>query len=126
MLTNIFKESLGLQEVNKSVVEQRIDEGSYFPLEGVSGGLVIAWDSLKLKKIDKFIGAFSVSIIFSDQSCRFDWMLLGVYGPTIASKPHDFWDEIFQIRSRWSDPWIVNNVIRFIAEKRICLGNYNM
>lgn len=69
-------------------------------MEGASGGIIIAWDMLKLKKMDKFIRIFSVSTNFSSQSSGFDWMLSKVYGPTIASNRKEFWEELHRMHSR--------------------------
>lgn len=65
-----------------SVSNPRIDEWFFLLASGISGGILIARDSLLLSKKDAFIRLFSVSIIFSIIESGWDWMLIGVCGPT--------------------------------------------
>lgn len=50
-------------------------------VKGSSKSILIAWDSLLFKKLDEFVGNFSVSIFFTILESEFEWMLSGVYGP---------------------------------------------
>lgn len=67
------------------------------PAIGVSGGLLLLWNPLVLRKVDELIGCFSISVQFVEISSGFEWMFTGVYGSCSAYSCHLFWDELFDI-----------------------------
>lgn len=87
---------------------------------GTSRGILLAWDSIEIRKVDEWIRSYSVSIKVVELSSRFEWVLTGVYGPC---KPHlrsEFWNELISIKLRWGGPRVVGgdfNVIRFTYKK---------
>ena len=58
----------------------RNKEWAAFPASGASGGILIIWDSNKLRSEEVVIGSFSISVKFALDGCRPLW-LSAVYGP---------------------------------------------
>lgn len=49
------------------------------------------------------------------------WLFTGVYSPPSTSNREEFWNELNEIKERWSGPWVVGgdfNVIGFVNKKR--------
>lgn len=119
MLQETKKDTM-LQKLVKSSMGPKFSEWCVFPTIGTSGGILIAWDPLEVRKVDEIMGNFSLSIRLIKESSGFEWLLIGVYGPCRPQFWSNFWDELQTIRSQWLEPWIVGgdfNVIRFTHEK---------
>ncbi|RVW82994.1 Transposon TX1 uncharacterized 149 kDa protein [Vitis vinifera] len=63
---------------------------------GASSGILIIWDSKKLRSEEVVIGSFSVSVKFALDGCRPLW-IFAVYGPNNPSLRKDFWVELLDI-----------------------------
>lgn len=83
-----------------------------------AGGILVAWNPLEVGKVDEIVGNFSISICLVDISSGFDWLIIGIYGPSTLQNQSDFWEELYCIR-RWPGPWIVGGA--FIVIKKIVL-----
>ena len=66
------------------------------PACGALGGILIIWDSKKLRSEEVVIGSFSVSVKFALDGCGPLWKS-AVYGPNSPSLRKDFWVELFDI-----------------------------
>ena len=88
------------QEVKKEIVDRRFvgsiwrsrfKEWILLPLVGSSGGILLVWDSRRLKVTENLIGDFSVSIRVKMENLE-DWWFSGIYGPPSAYSRGEFWD----------------------------------
>ena len=89
------------------------------PASGASGGILIIWDSKKLRREEIVLGSFSISIKFALDRCESLW-LSAVYGPNNSTLRKDFWVELSDIVGFSSPRWCVGgdfNVIRKSSEK---------
>ncbi|KAK1283076.1 hypothetical protein QJS10_CPB21g01093 [Acorus calamus] len=87
---------------------------------GASGGILLAWDDIRWKKIDVKVGGFSVSVILEDLSFARCWMWTGVYGPVADEAREALWQELSLIRGTWDFPWVLMgdfNVTRFVEDR---------
>ena len=89
------------------------------PASGASGGILIIWDSKKLRREEVVLGSFSVSIKFALDGCESLW-LSAVYGLNNLALRKDFWVELSDIVGLSYSRWCVGgdfNVIRRSSEK---------
>ncbi|KAJ9680326.1 hypothetical protein PVL29_019595 [Vitis rotundifolia] len=102
-----------------SVWMVRNKEWAVLPACGASGGILIIWDSKKLRSEETVIGSFSVSIKFTLDGCGPLW-ISAVYGPNSPSLRKDFWVELVDLFGLSFPLWCVGgdfNVIRRSSEK---------
>ena len=90
-----------LQEVRRSFVDirfvgsiwsSRFKEWIFLPVIGSAKGILVVWDSRKVRVLNKLIGSFSVSIEIPREESS--WCFLGVYGPCQQGERGAFWDEL--------------------------------
>ncbi|RVW75035.1 hypothetical protein CK203_053703 [Vitis vinifera] len=79
-----------------SVWSARNKEWAALPASGASGGILIIWDSKKLRREEVVLGSFSVSIKFAIDGRESLW-LSAVYGPNNSALRKDFWVELSDI-----------------------------
>ena len=82
-------------------------------------GILIIWDSKKLRSEEVVIGSFSVLVKFTLDGCELLW-LSAVYGPNNTVLRRDFWVELSDIFGLSSLCWCVGgdfNVTRRSLEK---------
>ena len=77
---------------------------------GASGGILIIWDSKKLRSEEVVIGSFSVSVKFALDGCRSLW-LSAVYGPNNPELRKDFWVELSDIFGLSFSCWCVGAIL---------------
>lgn len=118
-----------LQETKKDSINNRLvkwtmgallSKWCVIPSCGLIGAILCAWNPCKVCKVKEIIGNFSISIILKDIALGCEWMLTRVYGPTNTTNRDAFWEELLEVRERWSVPWVVGgnfNVIRFVHKK---------
>ncbi|RVX11275.1 LINE-1 retrotransposable element ORF2 protein [Vitis vinifera] len=102
-----------------SVWSVRNKDWAALPASGASGGILIIWDSKKLRREEVVLGSFSVSIKFAMDECESLW-LSAVYGPNNSALRKDFWVELSDIAGLSHPRWCVGgdfNVIRRSSEK---------
>ena len=73
----------------ESVWTTRNKDWAALPASGASGGILIIWDSKKLRREEVVLGSFSVSIKFALDGCEPFW-LSAVYGPNNSALRKDF------------------------------------
>ena len=86
------------------------------PTCGASSGILIIWDSKKLRNEEVVIGSFSVSVKFVLDGYRPLW-LFAVYGPNSPSLRKDFWVELYGLTFPLCCVGGDFNVIRRSSEK---------
>ncbi|RVX21695.1 Transposon TX1 uncharacterized 149 kDa protein [Vitis vinifera] len=89
------------------------------PASGASSGILIIWDSNKLRSEEVVIGSFSISVKFALDGCGPLWLTV-VYGPNSLSLRKDFWVELLDIFGISFPLWCIGgdfNVIRRSSEK---------
>ena len=102
-----------------SVWKGRSMEWAALPACGASGGIVIMWDSNKLKCTKKVLGSFSVTVKLNSGEEGSFW-LTSVYGPNKPLWRKYFWLELQDLYGLTFPMWCVRgdfNVIRRISEK---------
>ncbi|KAK1303617.1 hypothetical protein QJS10_CPB11g00821 [Acorus calamus] len=90
------------------------------PSVGMSGGIVVAWNASRWKKIDAQILNYSVSVILEDLNSHWRWVLSGVYGPNADAERESFWQELSGVKAGWNLPWCLMgdfNITRFIEDR---------
>lgn len=65
----------------------------FLGLSGVSGGVLVMWDTRVLEMKEVSIGVFSIAISFKNCEDGFQWMFTGVYGPNSDDSRVGLWDE---------------------------------
>ncbi|RVW63565.1 hypothetical protein CK203_062462 [Vitis vinifera] len=107
------------QKVCSSVWSVRNKEWAILPACGASGGILIIWDSKKMRGEEVVIGSFSVSVRFLLDGSGPLW-LSAVYGPNNPSIRKEFWVEMLDLFGLTYPSWCVGgdfNVIRRRSEK---------
>ena len=111
-----------IQETKKTECDRRFvgsvwiarnKDWAALPMSG-AGGILIIWDSKKLRREEVVLDSFSVSIKFALDGCESLW-LSAVYGPNNSVLRMDFWVELSDIFGLSSPCWCVGgdfNVIR--------------
>ena len=102
-----------------SVWTVRNKEWAALPAYGASGGILIIWDSKKLRSEEVVIGSFSISVKFALDGCEPLWLTV-VYGPNSSSLRKDFWVELLDIFGISFPLWCISgdfNVIRRSSKK---------
>lgn len=82
----------------RSFVGMELSEWRVVPAIGTTRGILIAWNPIYVCKVDENLGNFSVSLHLKDLSLGVDWLILGVYGPSVAKNHMEFWEELSAIR----------------------------
>ena len=88
-------------------------------------GILMMWDSRRVKVTDNLIGDFSVSICLQMDNLG-EWWFSGIYGPPSVSSRNEFWDKLVVLSEICGEKWCLGgdfNVVRNIAEKRNSLSN---
>ena len=85
-------------------------EWATLPACGASGGILIIWDSKKLRSEEVVIGSFSVSVKFALDGCRPLWLSV-VYGPNNPELRKDFWVELSDIFGLSFSCWCVGAIL---------------
>ncbi|KAG9441971.1 hypothetical protein H6P81_017825 [Aristolochia fimbriata] len=86
--------------------------------EGTAGGILMVWDS-NLLELEEERAQHCIGVKFKDRENATTWSLGGVYGPCTYRERQTFWEELGDLLSRWSVPWLLAgdfNAIRFRAE----------
>lgn len=105
-----------IQETKKELVDDSLIRsiwGSnrcdyvFLPSEGASGGIIVMWKEGILIMEDYLIGAFSVSIKFPNVADNFVWVFTSVYGASDSGYYNQFWQELWDIRILFEDPWLI-------------------
>ena len=86
---------------------------------GLSGGIILMWDTRVLEKVEEVVGRFSVSCRFKEVS-GFVWGFTGVYGPQGDIERRMTWEELTGVYT-WRDvPWCVGgdfNIVLYPTER---------
>ena len=108
-----------------SIWKSRFKEWLLLPSIGRSEGILLMWDTRRVKVIGNLIGDFSISISMKIENSE-DWSFSGIYGPPFVSSRGLFWDEIVGLSEICGSNWCLGgdfNVVRNIGEKRNSLSN---
>ena len=66
---------------------------------------MLFWDKRTLDLIDRVICVFSILCLFRNLEDGFQWIFIGVYGPTMDNLRENFWEELGAVRGLWIGPW---------------------
>lgn len=66
--------------------------------DGASGSLLVMLDGKVMKKIEKFIGEYTVACSFKSVEDNFMWAFASIYGPNVDNNKH-LWVEIVGVHS---------------------------
>jgi exonuclease III len=108
---------IGLQETKVAVMSQNMIydltgvEFDYFALPAVEarGGILVAWRRSDWVGTDLSCSEFSVTLKLSSRSAQDQWWwwLTVVYGPSVEAGKQAFLDEIREVHSSVSGPWVI-------------------
>ena len=76
-----------------SVWKSRFKEWILLPSVGRSGGILLMWDTRRVKVLQNLVGSFSVSIKMKTDNSE-EWWFSRIYGPPSTSSRGEFWDEL--------------------------------
>lgn len=97
------------------------------PLVGRSGGILVCWDSNKIRVISHFLHRFCVDLIVENKLDNVQWQLTVVYGPVLRHYKQEFWDELNFIRNGNLDVWFLCGDFNAIRKKEKKSGpNFDM
>lgn len=91
-------------KIQKLLLSFGFSSFEFIPAVGKSGGIVLCWKYEINLQVTISNSNLINSLIFSDPS-HTPWMLTSVYGSTIPSLKHAFWNSMFEIDSAWQGPW---------------------
>lgn len=74
------------------------------PYCGSVGGMLLAWNPNTVKKLEELVGSFSISVRMVEISSGFEWIFIGVYGPSSPYNRHLLWEELVDVRGLWMGP----------------------
>lgn len=72
--------------------------------EGVSGGVVILWNSDVVELIESLKGGWTVSCLFKNIEDGFIWSFSRIYGPMEDSSRWELWEELAGVSRVWDVP----------------------
>lgn len=107
------------QHLLLSVLGSAYDKSIVLPAIGTRGGILLAWRGNVCQAIASRVDTFLVSMLFAEQEGR-NWWFTGVYGPQEDNEKVLFLQELRDIRSLCSGPWLVAgdfNLIYQAADK---------
>ncbi|XP_026429782.1 uncharacterized protein LOC113326232 [Papaver somniferum] len=91
---------------------------------GSSGGMLILWDKDMVTITDSLVAEYTISVLCTNKSDNFQWVLTSVYGPTNSVDRSDFWIELDTVCRYWPDlPWCIGgdfNTITKCSAKKNC------
>ncbi|KAF5472902.1 hypothetical protein F2P56_009564 [Juglans regia] len=73
----------------------------YLASIGASGGIVVMWDRRVVKKVEEYIGRYTIVCSFKSVFDNFLWAFAGVYGPNLDADRGFLWDEVAGVYSWW-------------------------
>ena len=81
------------------------------------------WDKREFEKVDFMARRFSVSVVLKGVANGFEWICLGVYGPTDGGLGDVLWAKLDIVRSWWLLAWCLFgdfNIIGYLTERLGC------
>jgi hypothetical protein len=78
------------------------------------------WDRRVVKKVEEWVGCFTVACSFRSMCDEFNWAFAGVYGPNRDNDRLMLWEELRGLMDRWEVTWCMGgdfNAIRFPSER---------
>ena len=72
--------------------------------EGVSGGIVIMWDTRVVQLVSHEESSHTLTCRFRNCGDDFFWVFTGIYGPIKSELREDLWEDLGAIRGVWNDP----------------------
>lgn len=94
----------------------------YGPSEEASGVILLLRNSTLSKKLDVYVGSYSVSTIVRGMCKGVEWVATSIYGPVSSSDLGEFCSKLNTVAGKWNRPWVVGgdfNVIRFSNERKV-------
>jgi exonuclease III len=85
---------------------KRFNKFTFFPSEGASRGLFIAWNGSVLVGNVIYSSKFAITIHFTAQHNAETWKLMNVYGPCQGRDRHDFVDWLNSIQITDDENWL--------------------
>lgn len=92
-----------LQETKKEIMQDRLvrsaigpflSEWFALPTIGTSGGILLARNPKAIKKIDVWMGSFSISLKLEYSSLGVEWLFTSIYDPPVAKSRESLWVEL--------------------------------
>ena len=119
ILQEVKKENVDRQFVG-SIWKSRFKEWLLLPSIRRFRGILMMWDTRRVKVTGNLIGDFSILISMKIENSE-DWWFSGIYGPPFVSSRGSFWDELVGLSEICGSKWCLGgdfNVVRNIGEKR--------
>ncbi|KAK1309581.1 hypothetical protein QJS10_CPA09g01286 [Acorus calamus] len=88
--------------------------------ESTSGGIMLAWNDRRWKKVDEREGHFSISVVCEDTISHWTCIWMGVYGPNMEELLPELWADLQANRACWNFPCCIMgdfNVTRFSSDR---------
>lgn len=83
----------------------------YYPSIGMSGGILLVWNSRSWQLEDFHVGVYSVLALVRDARANCEWVATSVYGLNQSLYRTDFWAELSYASRKWQ-----RNIICFTSE----------
>lgn len=93
------QEKMSMSPIDKKYMGSKLSDWCTLPAIGTLGGILIVWDLMEVQKMDEIMGNYSVSIKLMEVSSGFEWLILGVYGPSRPQHCSEFWNELLSVRT---------------------------
>ena len=108
-----------------SIWTVRNKEWAALPANGASSGILIIWDSNKLRSEEVVLGSFFISVKFALDGCGPLWLTI-VYGPNSPSLKKDFWVELLDIFGISFPLWCIGGDFNVIGRSSEKLGGSSL
>ena len=109
-----------LSKVSKILVSVGFPHFEFVPAQSSVGGLVLAWKSPTDIQII-FSNTNMINCIILPPAPSSLWQLTAVYGLTVYSKKHGFWQALKRIGEAFNGPWTVvgdfNNILSQVDKR---------
>ncbi|KAK1288350.1 hypothetical protein QJS10_CPB19g00426 [Acorus calamus] len=113
-----------MEVVNRQIIRElgngMLDEWVVKEARGAAGGILICWNSLHWKEVDRVVGCFSLSVLLEDKVSGGRWCCSSVYGPHEDGERAAMWEDLSTVRAQWNVPVAFVgdfNVTRSAAER---------
>ncbi|KAK1303454.1 hypothetical protein QJS10_CPB11g00245 [Acorus calamus] len=83
------------------------DEWAVKEARGVAGGILICWNSLHWKEVDRSVGRYSLSVLLENKVSGGRWCCSNVYGPHEDGERAALWEDLSVIRAHHAKPRMI-------------------
>lgn len=93
--------------IRREICGRRISDYALLPARGTRGGILVAWQAKRFKKVAQTNTEYCLTVTLQDTMLGETFLLTGVYGPNNSAARRLFFQELREVRTDTGTPWIV-------------------